>query len=448
MPNDVMGDTGGSTTISTRSDRAVLIVDDLAGMRRMIAQLVQTRGYQTHQAADGAEALEILGSHHVDVVVTDLRMPGISGEELLAEVKLQFPETPVIVITGQPVVDSAVECIKGGAVDYISKPFKPQHLLKAIDAAIRSRGARPRSERKRTVVGRYVVEKLLGEGTMGIVYRGYSKDDPDRKSVAVKVLKFLSSETDPDQKLVLKRFMQTAEGAKTVNHPNVVDIFEYGYVEEEDLAYLVMEYLTGRTLKRLIADPAALDLTRRVTILRDAAIGLDAIHVAGLVHRDVKPDNIMVDDDFRVKLTDFSIARIPNSDLTLTNNVMGSPAYLSPEAFASPRIDYRADIFSLGVVAYEMLVGQRPFSGDSLARFAQTIPAEKPPRPTRLDPSLPAALELVLARMLKKDKRARYQSAAQVAEDLQSFLDTAAVHHCQPTLLQRFLGCFHEPDWA
>jgi serine/threonine-protein kinase len=155
-----------------------------------------------------------------------------------------------------------------------------------------------------------------------------------------------------------------------------------------------------------------------------AAEALAALHEAGIVHRDVKPDNMMVDADMNLKLADFGVARLPGSTMTITQNIMGSPAYLSPEAFLTSRLDHRADIFSLGVVAYELFTGQRPFDGDSLARYAQTTTNDLPPRPSSLVPEFPTRLEEIVSRLLKKSPDERYQQAAEVASDLRAFIDS------------------------
>jgi serine/threonine-protein kinase len=206
-----------------------------------------------------------------------------------------------------------------------------------------------------------------------------------------------------------------------VNHPNVVRILDYGTAEAEQNPYIVMEYLKGRSLRFLIAR-GDVPLANRLRILAQVADALTAIHAAHICHRDIKPSNILVDEHLVAKLTDFGVARLPESDLTLTTSFVGSPAYMAPEAYVSARVDHRADLFSLGVVSYEFLVGTKPFTGENLPQMMNAIRHQAPPLPHSLVPRFPPDLERLLMAMLEKDPRQRPQAAETVAAQFREVL--------------------------
>jgi serine/threonine-protein kinase len=425
-------DFGSDSTIvgAERADH-ILIVDDQAPVRMLLQKFLEKHGYTTCEAEDGEQALEVVVGGDVDLVITDMIMPGINGHELLTEVRMRFPKLPVIVMTGQPVVNAAVECIKSGASDYVSKPIDFKYLLRSVKSVL----ADARKERRQTqwveksggitdnMIGEYKISETIGQGSMGTVFQAHRADGDDDTAYAIKVLKHMPYADDADRQRQLDRFVNEGEAASSVHHPNIVHIYEYGVTSEQQVPYIVMERLTGDTLRPFIEKHQDWGFTQRAGLIVSAANALAALHGSGIVHRDIKPDNMMVDANMNLKLADFGIARLPGSTMTLTQNIMGSPAYLSPEAFLTSKLDHRTDIFSLGVVAYELFTGQRPFQGDSLARYAQTTTNDLPKRPSSIIAEFPARLEEIIAKMLKKEPDARYQSAAQVAMDLQMFVN-------------------------
>lgn len=451
----MMTDQAGSTTHITQTASKILIVDDQEGIRLLVERILTIDGHHCIQAESGEDALKILDKTKVDLVISDLKMAGISGKELLDEIHLRTPMLPVIILTGYAVVDSAVECIKSGAVDYLSKPFKPAQLRSIVKAAIAD------SRRRQTagnwlaalemeedrMIGSYRLKEQLGEGAMGVVYLACRTDDPEEKPLALKLLKIVSDEAGNDD--TTRRFLRAARATAQIQHENIVHIYDSGIYGKFNTPYLVMEYFTGKPLQYWRDNELSIPFSQRVNILRQVALALDALHHQDIVHRDVKPGNILVDEDFHVKLSDFSIARTPGAQITMTSVIMGSPAYLSPEAFITPSLDNRADIFSLGIVAYELLVGQRPFPGDSLANFARTIPNERPPRPRELAADFPVALEEVLAGMLKKSRELRYQHASEIAEDLAKFLRGELIEPAWKSVLRTITHGLHvDPDWS
>ncbi len=261
-------------------------------------------------------------------------------------------------------------------------------------------------------LGRYDVVAEIGRGAMGVVYRAV--DPMLERTVAVKTINMA---LDPgEMEHYEKRFTIEARAAGGLNHPNIVIIYDIG--RSGDLAYMAMEFLEGRELKELIA---ANELTpdRSLDIVALVADGLGYAHDHEVVHRDVKPANIMILNDGRVKITDFGIARMRTADVrTQTGVVLGSPRYLSPEQVLGKRCDARADIFSLGVILYEMVTGQAPFNGIDVNSLMFQIVNFTPPPPSSINPALPAMLDLIIAKALAKNADERYAGIAEFAADL------------------------------
>ena len=262
-------------------------------------------------------------------------------------------------------------------------------------------------------IGRYEVLSILGRGAMGVVYK--AADPVLNRIVAVKTINL---SLDPDLRGEYEaRFQQEAKAAGSLSHPAIVTIYDLG--KTGDLAYIAMEFLDGRELHDLISTEQRLPVKQATSIAAQVASGLSYAHQHGIVHRDIKPANIMVLKDGFAKITDFGIARMRVSEVkTQTGMRLGSPKYMSPEQVLGQRVDHRTDIFSLGVVLYEMLAGKAPFGGDSLEALMYQTVNTSPLPPSRINPDVPEMLDLILAKMLEKRLDNRYQSAADLASDL------------------------------
>lgn len=271
--------------------------------------------------------------------------------------------------------------------------------------------------------GRYLIVGELGRGAMGAVYRAI--DPLIEREVAIKTL--LPHLPEQEMAQVRERFLREARSAGRLNHPNIVTIFDVG--EQDGLAYIAMELLEGRTLQQILAESRRLPVASAVDIGAQVADALDHALGFGIVHRDVKPANIMVSAGGRAKLTDFGVAHLPSASMTHTGAALGSPKYMAPEQVIGQPVDPRADIFSLGSVIYEMLTGRTPFEreGESTVfSLMNRIVAEPHVPPTRIDPSLPAAFDRILARALAKSPAERYQRAGELARDLRGYRDAPA----------------------
>ncbi len=269
---------------------------------------------------------------------------------------------------------------------------------------------------EKPMLGRYQVEKELGKGAMGVVYLG--KDPKIGRVVAIKTMA-LSQEFEQGEELddARERFFREAETAGRLQHQNIVTIFDAG--EEHDLAYIAMEFLKGKDLSDVSKGGNLLPVTLVLSIIARVAEALAYAHKQNVVHRDIKPANIMYDfESDSVKVTDFGIARITDSSKTKTGLVLGTPSFMSPEQIAGKKVDGRSDLYSLGVMLFQMLAGVLPFRGDSMAELMYKIANEAAPDIRLLRNELPEKLAHVVELSLQKKPEARYQSGDQFASDL------------------------------
>jgi serine/threonine-protein kinase len=270
----------------------------------------------------------------------------------------------------------------------------------------------------RVLNGRYEVESRLGEGGMATVFGG--SDRLLGRKVAIKVL----ARQYAKDRTAVERFRREAQAAAGLNHPNVVSVFDTG--SDEGVHYIVMEQVQGRTLADIIRNESALPPSRAADIAVGICRALASAHEKGMVHRDVKPGNVLLTPEGGVKVADFGIARVASVDtLTATGSVMGTASYLSPEQARGGSIDPRSDIYSLGCVLYEMLTGKPPFDGETPLSIAYKHVEEQPVPPSSLNPAVPAELEAVVEKAMAKDPDDRYGSAAEMARDLREAAPTA-----------------------
>ena len=271
-------------------------------------------------------------------------------------------------------------------------------------------------------LGRYEILSELGQGAMGVVYKAV--DPLIDRTVAIKTINLnLSREELADFE---ERFNREAKSAGRLNHPNIVTIYDVGRAEH--VAFMAMEYLEGRELKEILASGEVLQPDRVAEIIAQVADALAFAHDHGVVHRDIKPANIMVLRNGSVKITDFGIAKMASGSRTQIGIILGSPKYMSPEQIAGKPVDGRSDIFSLGVVLYELLTGQSAFGGEdcTLTTIMYRVLNEMPASPSDVNPSIPVAFNYIVARALAKAPEHRYQSAREMANDLKHFKNLTA----------------------
>ena len=262
-------------------------------------------------------------------------------------------------------------------------------------------------------LGRYKILSVIGQGAMGVVYKAV--DPMIDRTVAIKTVN-LSFNKDEQAEYEL-RFQQEIKAAGRLNHPNIVTIYDVG--RNENMAYMAMEFLEGKELKDILADDGRPMVAMTIDWIAQIAQGLGFAHDNDIIHRDVKPSNIMVVRGGLAKMTDFGIARMPASAVkTMTGLILGSPRYMSPEQVIGRNLDHRTDIFSLGVVLYEALAGLPPFDGDNVNAIMYATVNTNPPAPSNVNTEVPVMLDLVVAKALAKSADERYQTMREMADDL------------------------------
>lgn len=276
------------------------------------------------------------------------------------------------------------------------------------------------ASRKLKQLGRYRIQAELGRGAMGVVYKAH--DPVLDRTVALKTIAL--DDTEQDREEYQARFFQEAKAAARLNHPSLITIYDFG--EESALAYMAMELLNGSELSERMGQ-ASMPISEAVAIAEQVAEGLAFAHDSGVIHRDIKPSNVMLLPRGRVKIMDFGIARLKVSDIkTQLGMRLGTPKYMSPEQIGGSTLDHRTDIFSLGIVLYEMLTGVKLFKGDTLTQVMHNVANFEPPPPSRINPEVPPLLDLVVKRAMEKKPSARYASAWEMVDDLRHCLQELA----------------------
>jgi len=426
---------------SSASPKRILIVDDNAELRRGFCRMLRNAGHQLTEAINGAEAAAFAKAQRFDLVVSDVHMPDMSGVELLKLIHESDPDVPVLLISGEPDLDSALKAVEYGATEYLAKPVQLDKFRTSVARALElgeqreqaklalqaQSGTRPRSlldpeaDLEGALLGeRYRVGALLGSGGMGSVYEAV-RDDAGRAPVALKVLHpSLASDTD-----ALRRFKREAYTVANLDHPNIVRILDFQNPPEEP-AFLVMERLHGGTLGDALRQGRRFSVEEVARIAVQVLAALEAAHAAQVVHRDLKPDNVFLatsDGQAEVaKLLDFGVAKLIDNPLdeklTQTGMVMGTPAYMAPEQARGAAADARSDIYAVGCLVFEALSGQPPFSADNYNALLYEIQASPPPSLQMLRPDVDAILVSLVEKAMSRDMEARFQSAQEMSDGI------------------------------
>ncbi len=268
-------------------------------------------------------------------------------------------------------------------------------------------------------LGRYEILEQIGRGAMGIVYKG--KDPILNRLTAIKTIRF-SDEFDEDNVDVVKtHFYREAEVVAKLSHPNIVTIFDVG--EDLDLSFLAMEYLQGENLEKYTSKENLFPVKKCLKVIAQVCDALEYAHTHNIIHRDIKPENIMLLGDGSVKVTDFGIARITTSTKTRTGIIKGTPYYMSPEQTKGLKLSGRSDIFSLGVVFYQLLTGRLPFDGENMAAIMYQITSVDPTPPTEYKKGLNKPILTVLNKALVKDHDKRYEHARDMGKHIRMILE-------------------------
>lgn len=272
-----------------------------------------------------------------------------------------------------------------------------------------------------TRIGQYTLTGILGEGAMGVVYRAL--DPATRQPLAIKTIRRASAD-DADGFDLCERFKREGIAGASLTHPNVVKVHEYG--EEGALAYIVMDFVDGNSLRTLNARKGRWPLHEALDLAGQLLAALDYFHTRGIVHRDIKPSNIMVDEKNHLTVTDFGIAHVENSTLTKVGTILGTPWYMSPEQITEMPIDGRSDLFSVGIILYEMLTGRNPFKAEQLMTILDRIVREPHAPPTAIVAGLPPAIDRLFERALAKQPADRFQNGEEFRAALRQMQTEAA----------------------
>ncbi len=263
--------------------------------------------------------------------------------------------------------------------------------------------------------GRYEIVAELGRGAMGVVYK--ARDPQIDRLVAVKTVSMWRQEQEEETEFRM-RFLNEAQAAGRLHHAGIVSIFDVGENPDNKDPYIVLEYVSGESLSRIMAREKKLSLPRALQLAEEIAEALDYAHTQGVVHRDIKPGNILVTEDGHAKIADFGIAKLNLAHFTLPGRVMGTPAYMAPEQLSGEGVDGRSDLFSLGVILYAMVTGHSPFQGNSATTVCFKVANREPVAPSAFDLAVPPELDTVISRAMAKDPEQRYQTGAEFADDI------------------------------
>lgn len=426
----------------------ILTVDDDDDVRSLIVATLSK--YEVIEAADGARGLALACTRRPDLILLDRQLPYLDGMDALRALN-ENPATssiPIIILSSLGEVDDRAAGLAAGAFDYITKPFSPARLRERVSGALRQINrwrevhlpkaisscdretlasdapdpegvARTLAAPGTLIDDKYEIVDPIGTGGMAVVYRARH-----RLLDQVVAIKLIRSDRAPSP-TYQRRFFREARLTSSLDHPNIVGVRDFGRTPD-GLLYLVMDLVEGRTLDQLVEAEGALAPSRAVEFTCQILEGLACAHEHGIVHRDVKTSNTMVDEEGRLRLLDFGLARQLNADddtdpsLTQAGQFIGTPLYMSPEQAAGNPVDHRSDLYSTAVVVYELLCGQPPFTGERSPEIMRRHCTESPIPPSSAGDEVPEGLDAVILKGLAKAPDDRWQSAGAFRDALRA----------------------------
>jgi tRNA A-37 threonylcarbamoyl transferase component Bud32/ActR/RegA family two-component response regulator len=402
----------------------VLIADPDRDVFEQIKSSQPKDKYDFSYAGSSWGVIETLMSQKFDILIADIDSRGENFLETISYTQKHYPLMIQIVASAKNDVEAAVKSMRNGAYDFIVKPLTKECITRClVEASEYSRqllvdtvALKPEISEVNlhalNILPDYTPIRVIGSGASGIVIHLRR----NRINYALKILHQELLESNS----AAERFSREAGLLARIDHPNVVRVFESGVAKDTGTPFILMEFIEGSALSELI-QKHELSVPDGYWILRQAVNALRTIHASDIIHRDIKPGNIMVKENKQIKLMDFGLAKTVDSNLTMGQKAIGTPAYMAPEVFTG-RLEYsdRYDIFALGVSAYEVFTGQKPFQGDTFAKIADAIIKARPVNPRHLNPSLPTGIEQILGRMLAKSPHKR-PSAAELCVMLEEY---------------------------
>lgn len=466
----------------------ILVVDDNPANLDLLLRMLREQNYRARVTTSGAMALAATRLSPPDLIMLDITMPGMDGYEVCSQLKSDSTtsQIPVIFISALDEPMDKVKAFKVGGVDYVTKPFSFEEVIARIENQLKISRLQREMERKNAellrkneelirsnnrnsqlfsalsevlsgqiIGGKYKLETKIGTGGFGVVYRAIHLDL--HHPVAIKVFqpKNADFKSNPTKK-AMERFQLEGISACRINHPNALNIIDFG-ITDEGLPYLVMELLSGYTLGHELRKNHKLTVERCAQIILPVCEVLAVAHAAGVVHRDIKPDNIFIHQNDLgevVKVVDFGIAKIigesPGVDLqelTIAGKIVGTPAYMSPERLNNLPYDGKADVYSVGIMLYQMLTGRLPFFSKEkdLLSIAMMHLTKQPQRLRDLNSDIPEQVEAVVLKALTKDPEGR-PTAKEIAKEFQEAIKSSKeLLDTKPQLdLEKFALSFNE----
>ena len=414
-----------STKIMTRSciQAHILVVDDEADIRDLLKDFLSGE-FQVSVAASANEALALLEKSEFDIALVDMNMPEMNGREFFDICRKQYKEMHFMLMTGRPEFSDAIDIVKDGAFYYMLKPLDLSLLHSLILKAVQEKESGTGSFDAGIMKNhgpKYRLVRSLGSGSSGVVLLA----ENEKMLYAMKILRNWDKSLRNDSEK-MQRFIREAETLSKIDNEHIVKIYDHNFNKPGDSPYIIMEYVKGSSLVQCM-NGNILNLEQKISIILQMADALECVHAYGVLHRDIKPENILITEDMIVKITDFGICHIADSSLTLVDEMLGSPAYMAPESFdASKKVDARSDIFSMGVLSYEMLTGIRPFTGDSVPQIMEAVKSRNPQPPTKLNPEIPLWLEDIMAKMLAKNPDRRFGSCGEISKAINRHLSSGS----------------------
>lgn len=403
--------------------RKIMVLDDEPKIRLLLSIALKKAGFDVVEAIDGSDALDKIYQEQPHLIISDINMPNMDGWEFCWNLRRDeaLKEIPLIFLTTRSEVPDRIRGLESGADDFISKPFNAIELVARVNVILKrvyGEDLPPLDISNlppdMIISKRYLIIKLIGRGGMGSVYMASDKE----LNVDV-AMKFLKPDLSKDP-IVLERFKREIVLARKIVHPNVVRIYDLG--EHRGARFISMEYINGKSLKFMIRKSGPIEVGEAIDIIKDICSALNAIHDLGIIHRDLKPQNILIDTDNTVKVLDFGIAHASDStDITTTGGLIGTPAYMSPEQVSGEKVDNRSDLYSLGIIMYEMFSGKLPFYSELPAALVMKHLTDEAEPLVDVVPGFPEELSYLVGRLMEKDPNNRFGSVQELLDAIDQY---------------------------
>jgi serine/threonine-protein kinase len=442
--------------MSTETRGRVLLVDDEPVLLELTSEALREAGFTVETAPNGDEAYRRIVASEPEVVVADVEMPGMDGYDLCRKVRASGRDSiPFLFCSGSVAPDARLKGLQAGADDFIHKPANPEELVLKLSRQVeRVRQVRALARRATPVraaelaaieerlhqgvgpmpLGRFELHTIVGRGSMGTVFRAF--DTKLERWVALKTVRASAAMAGFWDGDLVRGLVAEAAMVARFNHPHVVAVHDVQ--DAADAAYLVMEYVDGTSLQGLLKRQGRLEPARAVPLLGAVASALAAAHAIGLIHRDVKPANVLLGKDGAIKLGDFGISSFISS--RLRRSVFGTPGFMPPEALRGGQVGPSGDLFALGAIAYRCLTGRPAFRGRSPTEIIQSTLNVRPPALREAGVEAPPELEALVADLLQIDPGKRASDAASLAAELRRLAASGGHAWTAPTLDESAAG--------